>query len=252
MSNYSEKEILVVAIKILEETGEMTTTELKEALMDEMNPGGNDLAINLNRNDTNFEQKVRNMISHRDHNELLKYCEYERFGRNGILRSKSLAQDGRGEKEKQEIETRKEKKRNFRARKVDFDEINARNKDLGLKGELYVLQHEKERLSVELGEKIIHVSVEQGDGAGYDILSYDLSGKPRYIEVKTTTGPKDTPFYLSENEKAFLEEYAEEAEIVRLYNFNCETLTGEIYRISGEDFLKKLTLQPISYKVTLK
>lgn len=252
MSNYSEKEILAVAIKILEETGEMTTTELKEALMDEMTPSGNDLVINLNRNDTKFEQKVRNMISHRDHNELLMYCEYERFGRNGILRSKSLAYDERDEHEKQEIEKRKEKKRKFRARRVDFDEINARNKELGLKGELYVLQHEKERLSPKLGEKIIHVSIEQGDGAGYDILSYDLSGKPRYLEVKTTTGTKDSAFYLSENEKAFLEEYAEEAEIVRVYNFNCKTLTGNLFRISGADILKKLTLQPIAYKVTLK
>lgn len=252
MSNYTEKEILAVAIKILEETGEMTTTELKEALLDEMNPSGNDLEINLNRNDTKFEQKVRNMVSHRDHNELLKYCEYERSGRNGILRSKSVTKIEREENQKKVIQKRKERKRKFRARRVNFDELNMRNKQIGLKGEEFVLQLEKEKLNPELSEKVIHVSIEEGDGAGYDILSYDATGKPRFLEVKTTTGAKETPFYLSENEKAFIEEYGEEAEIVRVYHFNEKTGTGDIYRINGNDFLKLVNLQSIAYKVTLK
>jgi uncharacterized protein DUF3883 len=29
----------------------------------------------------------------------------------------------------------------------------------------------------------------RGDGAGYDIFSFDTTGAPKYIEVKTTTGP---------------------------------------------------------------
>jgi hypothetical protein len=252
LSNYTEKEILAVAIKVLEEAGEMTTTELKEALMEEMNPQGTDLLINKGRNDTKFEQKVRNMISHRDHNELLKYCEYERIGKNGLLRSKSVAKIAVEKTQKRAIKQRKDMQRKFRARKVNFDEINVRNKVLGIKGEEFVLQYEKERLNHELSEKVIHVSLEQGDGAGYDILSYDSTGNPRFLEVKTTTGPKDTPFYLSENEKAFLEEFGEDAEIVRVYNFNEATGIGEIYRLSGKEFLSQVTLQTIAYKVSLK
>ncbi|MCT8138448.1 DUF3883 domain-containing protein [Anaerobacillus sp. CMMVII] len=251
MSNFSEKEILSVAIKMLEEVGEMSTTELKEALMEEMNPSGNDLEINQNRNDTKFEQKVRNMVSHRDHNDLLKYCEYERKGKNGFLRSKTVMNFPYEEKQQQEIQKRKEKKRKFRARKLNFDEINARNKSIGLKGEVFVLQHEKDSLNTELAEKVIHVSLEEGDGAGYDILSYDANGNPKFLEVKTTTGPKNTPFYLSENEKAFIEVYKEEAEIVRVYNFQEASGKGDIYRLNGKDFLNQVTLQAIAFKVTL-
>lgn len=251
MSNYTESEILAVAYKLLEEYGEMTTTELKEALIEEMNPTGNDLLINLNRNDTKFEQKVRNMVSHREHNELLKYAEYTRVGKNGVLRSKALPRFEREELEKKEIQKRKEKKRRFIARRVDFDEINSKNKELGLKGEEFVLKLEKERLSSELSNKVIHVSIDEGDGAGYDILSYDEIGKPKFIEVKTTTGPKETPFYLTENEKAFIEEFKEEAEIIRVYHFNLETTSGEIIRIPGVDFLEKAKLKPIAYKVTI-
>lgn len=252
MSNYNEQEILAVAIKILEETGEMTTTELKEALVVEMEPTDNDIMINSSRNDTKFDQKVRNMISHRQNNELLKYCEYQRSGRNGILRSKSMPKLATTAVEAKEINERKEKKRKFIARKVNFDEINQRNKEIGLKGEEFVLEQEKQRLTPELSEKVIHISLDEGDGAGYDILSYDHSGKPRFLEVKTTTGPKKTPFYLSENEKAFIEEYREEAEVVRVYNFDNVLGTGEIIRISGNEFLEKVFLQPLTYKVTFK
>ncbi|OLO37034.1 hypothetical protein BTR23_14710 [Alkalihalophilus pseudofirmus] len=131
---------------------------------------------------------------------------------------------------------------------MNFDELNMRNKEIGYKGEKFVLKLEKEQLSSDLAEKIIHVSIEEGDGAGYDILSYDSSGKPKFLEVKTTTGPKETPFYLTENEKAFFEEYKEEVEIVRVYDFDVETGTGEIYKLRGEDFFKKVNLQPIAYK----
>ncbi|OIJ20784.1 hypothetical protein BKP45_08280 [Anaerobacillus alkalidiazotrophicus] len=252
MSNYSEKEIIAVAIKLLEESGAMTTTELKEALFEEMNPTGNDLGKNKNRTDTKFDQKVRNMVSHRENNELLKYCEYQKVGRNGVLRSKSLSKTQIDEVETQEVQERKRKKRNFRAKIVDFDEINARNKVLGQKGEEYVLQYEKERLPTELSDKVIHVAVEEGDGAGYDILSYDRSGKPKFLEVKTTTGPKYTPFYLSANEKSFLEVYKEDAEIVRVYNFNEQTGQADMYRISGKEFFDKMNVTPIAYKVTVK
>lgn len=252
MSNYSEREILAVAIKLLEESGEMSTTELKEALFDEMNPDGNDLAINLNRNDTKFDQKVRNMVSHRQNNDLLKYCEYRRVGQNGILRSKSLPKLEPKETINKETEERREKQRKFKARKVNFDDINTRNKALGLQGEMFILDLEKQKLPSDLRKKVIHVSIEEGDGAGYDILSYETSGKPKFLEVKTTTGPKDTPFYLTENEKAFIEAYQEEAEIVRVYNFDTVVENGDVYRISGKTFLDHVHLQAIAYKATLK
>ena len=44
------------------------------------------------------------------------------------------------------------------------------------------------------------LQLEEGDGAGYDVLSFDLHGRERLIEVKTTNGAARTPFFLSRNE----------------------------------------------------
>lgn len=259
MSNYSEVEILKVAIKLLEENGQMTTTELKEALRDEMKPSMDDLKINVNRNDTKFDQKVRNMISHRETNDLLVYCTYERKGNNGLLTSKSIlsgnpkSEDARvNEEQTKRSNERKEKKKAFIARKIDFEAINKRNKEIGEYGEEFVLAYEKQRLPQELSDKVRHISKEDGDGAGYDILSYTTEGKVRFLEVKTTTGPLDTPFYLSENERIFLEVYKEEVEIIRVYNFDQVSKTGKIHRISGKAFYEEVNLQARGYQATLK
>lgn len=263
MSCYSEQEIMEEAIKVLEEYGELNVTELKEILNDIMQPSEEDLQINKNRNDTKFDQKVRNMISHRNNNDLYKYFNYSKSGRVGILTSKSIIKNTTIAKEEESqyeevakdikiIEQRKEKKRTFNSRKVDFEGTNKRNKEIGDAGEQFVLQIEREKLGLPLSEKVRHVSAEDGDGAGYDILSYTQQGDIRFLEVKTTTGGKETAFYISENERLFLETYREDAEIVRVYNFNKEKGTGDIYRISGKDFLEQISLQPIAYKAKLK
>jgi len=262
MSFYTEQEIMEVAIKVLEEHGELNTTELKEILNDIMQPSGQDLQINKNRNDTKFDQKVRNMISHRDSNDLYKYFNYSKSGRVGILTSKSMIKNiiikdegiqyGEIAKDVKKIKQRKEKNKIFNARKVDFERINKRNKEIGDAGEKFVFEIERNKLGYPLSDKVRHISKEYGDGAGYDILSYTQQGEIRFLEVKTTTGDKETEFYISENERLFLEIYSEDVEIVRVYNFNKETGTGDIYRISGKDFLDKVSLQPIGYKAKLK
>ena len=128
--------------------------------------------------------------------------------------------------------------------------MNKRNKEIGEEGELFVLKHEIEHLGEPLGSKVRHVAKDDGDGAGYDILSYDKTGQVRFLEVKTTTAGLETPFFLTENERLFLEMYGDEAEIVRVYNFNVQEKSGQIYRISGKEFLEKIKLQAIGYKAT--
>ena len=54
-----------------------------------------------------------------------------------------------------------------------------------------------------ISEKVIHTSVVEGDGTGYDILSYHPDGSVKYIEVKSTTGGIGTPFMMSLNEVNF-------------------------------------------------
>lgn len=61
----------------------------------------------------------------------------------------------------------------------------------------------------DLADKVLHNSVIEGDGAGFDIQSYFLDGKLKFIEVKTTTGNINTPFFITANELAFSEEFSE-------------------------------------------
>lgn len=62
------------------------------------------------------------------------------------------------------------------------------------------------------------VADEEGDGHGYDIESFALTGEKRLIEVKTTTGGQTTPFFLSRNEERVSREKAE-FRLYRLYDF---------------------------------
>lgn len=108
-------------------------------------------------------------------------------------------------------------------RKFDPGERDARNRALGKQGEALVLDHERRLLMaadrLDLASKVRWVSEEDGDGAGYDIRSFDLDGAERLIEVKTTLGYNRTPFYLSENERAFSEERPDAFRLVRVYDF---------------------------------
>ncbi|MCB2312327.1 hypothetical protein LGL55_13265 [Clostridium tagluense] len=73
----TEREILVEAIKILRDKKSISIKELREYLRGNMNLSDDDLIINKNRNDTKFDQKVRNLISHRSGNGFMEICDYK-------------------------------------------------------------------------------------------------------------------------------------------------------------------------------
>lgn len=139
----------------------------------------------------------------------------------------------------------------FRARHFDFAENNRRNKKIGLEGELLVLEHIKSMLTSsgrsDLASKVIHTSVVEGDGAGYDIQAFTLSGDIQFIEVKTTTGGARTPFILTSNEIAFSEENPDSYVLYRVYEFDTKNNSGKFFTIDG-DISKNVTLQPTQYK----
>lgn len=116
-------------------------------------------------------------------------------------------------------------------RKFDPAKRDASNRTLGYEGEKLAFASEIANLIAggrkDLANKVEMVS-ETNDAAGYDIRSFDLQGKERLLEVKTTRGYERTPFYLSENERRFSEERAEAFKLFRIYNFDREPKAFEL------------------------
>jgi hypothetical protein len=106
---------------------------------------------------------------------------------------------------------------------VNYLEREARNRQLGEAGELFVLRFEQARLIANGHERLAalveHVSRVRGDGAGYDILSFDASGRERLIEVKTTKYGRETPFFVSRNEVEVSTVEAERYHLYRCFDF---------------------------------
>lgn len=76
----------------------------------------------------------------------------------------------------------------------------------------------KERLA----DKIEHTSHERGDGDGFDIRSFEVTGADRLIEVKTTKYGRETPFFVSRNERDVSEKRAPSYHLYRLFGFRVE------------------------------
>jgi uncharacterized protein DUF3883 len=108
-------------------------------------------------------------------------------------------------------------------RKFDPVERDHRNRSLGKAGEAFVFDVEKKQLAQadreDLARKVRWVAEEDGDGAGYDIQSFDPHGRERLIEVKTTNGAARTPFFLSRNEREVATERPTDWSIYRVHLF---------------------------------
>ena len=119
------------------------------------------------------------------------------------------------------------------ARKFDVAGRDEKNRALGRAGEERVLAHERSSLTLagrdDLAKAVRWVADEDGDGAGYDIASFNPDGSPRLIEVKTTNGWERTPFYISRNELAVADERRADWSLVRLWNFSREPKAFELH-----------------------
>lgn len=101
---------------------------------------------------------------------------------------------------------------------------DARNRALGRAGEELVFAHERSALARagrdDLARKVRWVSQEEGDGAGYDIASFEPDGRQRLLEVKTTNGWDRTPFFITRNELGVAAKHREDWRLLRLWNFS--------------------------------
>lgn len=136
--------------------------------------------------------------------------------------------------------------------KVDFLELQKQQKELGLSGEELIIKYEQNKLisagRQDLAQKVLHESKEHGDGAGYDILSFNSKGDTIFIEVKTTTRDIHTTFFLSENERRFSDENASSYKLYRIYDYKEENDSFAFYIIEGS-MSKTLDLEPTAYYV---
>lgn len=137
-------------------------------------------------------------------------------------------------------------------RRVDYAARDESNRKLGRAGEQWAIDFEHQRLVEEglaqLFERLDWVSDRLGDGAGYDILSYDSPSSPRYIEVKTTNGPYASSFVISHNEVSFSQEAGDAFCLYRIFQFR---QSPTMYMLRG-DVSSKLHLSPMDYRASFK
>jgi hypothetical protein len=137
-----------------------------------------------------------------------------------------------------------------RAVKRDYFERESRNRSLGKAGELFIVQFEQWRLAQlgvgQLADGVRHVAEVDGDGLGYDVLSFEPDGRERFIEVKTTAHDAATPFFVSSNEVAFAKEASERFRLYRLYHFRT---APKFFELPGA-IEQHCHLDPATYRAT--
>lgn len=137
--------------------------------------------------------------------------------------------------------------RGHRSTTIDYLEMEARNRSLGCAGEALVMEFERARLLREgkdrLARNVEQVSKTVGDHAGYDIRSYEVSGRDRFIEVKTTRYGKLTPFYISTGEVRFSVANEHAYHLYRLFEFR---QTPRLFQLPG-DVGRHVHLQAVNY-----
>jgi hypothetical protein len=142
--------------------------------------------------------------------------------------------------------------RRFQTRKTpDRSGIDDENTELGLAGERLVLEYEIAQLRAmgcdELANRVRHISEIEGDGAGFDIHSFEPSGEAKYIEVKTTRGTARTAFYLSSNELAFAQLKGLQFCLYRVYDYSDSPRSGKVYVTRG-DPNQAFQLTPVQFR----
>lgn len=138
-------------------------------------------------------------------------------------------------------------KRVFSPLPINYFARENQNRSLGLSGELLILNYERARLihagKEHLAARVEHTSQVRGDGEGFDILSYEVDGPERLIEVKTTQCGATSPFFATRNEVEVSEREAARYHVYRLYDFRQKP---SLFTLSGS-FRETCELSPSTY-----
>lgn len=138
----------------------------------------------------------------------------------------------------------------FVPHKTNYLFKHLKDRKIGLAGEKMVVAYEKKYLigigRKDLAQKVEHLSLAKGDGGGYDILSYDMDGNQKFIEVKTTSGAVNAPFELSVNELRFSEKNASSFYLYRLYDFDKIRCKASFFILKGSLY-DRVVLKPTHF-----
>jgi len=259
MAAHTEAQIRRAIKPLLTVYGELNTSDVKKLLHTVLEFSEEDNIPSKTRNEVLIIQRIGNIVAHQAE-DVKVYDEGFVVNKNYTPAIFSLLNPiTQIVIQPTEIKTLKEKTTRFTARKIDWEKLRDRNNEIGDQGEEFILEYEIDRLvetlSIEKSkatQNVQHLSRLQGDGLGYDILSINDDGSPRYIEVKTTSGGENQPFYMSKNERHFFEVYEDKAFIYRVYNFNKNTRNGEVKIISQSDLFSNYNFDTITWQVIPK
>ncbi len=151
--------------------------------------------------------------------------------------------------------TKESGKKNKKGKKIDYTNRSKKFKRIGDRGEQIVMRAERQFLGKkgrkDLVNKIDQIS-ERDDSVGYDILSFDLNGNKKFIEVKSTLRKiGKCNIFLSANELQVLEKKDN-------YYFYIVYEVGskrpKIWKVKGSDLMNdnNVEKEPILYKLNLK
>ena len=98
-----------------------------------------------------------------------------------------------------------------------------------------------------LAARVERVSETCGDGLGYDVLSFETSGRERLIEVKTTSYGASTPFFVTRRELAVSRDASEQFRLYRAFNFRRQP---HVFCKSGA-IEQSFSLEPAQFMATI-
>ncbi len=148
-----------------------------------------------------------------------------------------------------DVDSTEASQRQTRFYRTDFVRRDAENRTLGRLGEEWVLDFERRRLTDEerrpdLAKRVEWTARERGDGAGYDISSFNTDESTRLIEVKTTGLAKEFPFMVTSNEVRTSEREADSFQLYRVFDF---AKSPRMYVLKGS-LRSTCRLEPTQYR----
>lgn len=132
--------------------------------------------------------------------------------------------------------------------RVDFAERDLRNRALGKAGEEWAFRFLRQELEtagkLDLASQVRWIARDDGDGHGYDILAFNVSGEPMRVEVKTTRGGRAAPFMVTQNEVQASAKHDKAYVLFRIFEYGDDP---SFYRLYGA-LAKNCELEPQAYR----